>query len=230
MIGPKTDGNTVVPLLFDAEFPDWFAGVAFAAIAIGALVPAAIMSIAAANLWTRNIYKEYLNKDATPAQEARSSKLASLVVKVGALLAILALDPQFSIDLQLIGGVIILQTLPAVAIGLFTRWFHRGRADRGLGRRHGRRLLDAVADPADRSFTADGPQAVREHFGGSAFKLSELGFDTTYTIYAGFVAVIVNLLVAAVVTLDRPPHGHARRGRRHGRGRLPRRPRRRGRP
>ena len=49
-------------------------GVAFAAIAIGALVPAAIMSIAAANLLTRNIYKEYLNKDATPAQEARSAR------------------------------------------------------------------------------------------------------------------------------------------------------------
>ena len=55
-------------------FPDWFAGVAFAAIGIGALVPAAIMSIAAANLWTRNIYKEYLNKDATPQQEARRAR------------------------------------------------------------------------------------------------------------------------------------------------------------
>ena len=43
-------------------FPSWFAGVAFAAIGIGALVPAAIMSIAAANLLTRNIYKEYLHK------------------------------------------------------------------------------------------------------------------------------------------------------------------------
>ena len=82
--GGKPDPNTVVPLLFDKMFPDWFAGVAFAAIGIGALVPAAIMSIAAANLLTRNIYKEYLNRDATPAQEARSSKLASLVVKVGA--------------------------------------------------------------------------------------------------------------------------------------------------
>ena len=54
------DSNTVVPLLFDQQFPAWFAGVAFAAIGIGALVPAAIMSIAAANLFTRNIYKEYL--------------------------------------------------------------------------------------------------------------------------------------------------------------------------
>src|SRR5215467_5074573 len=45
-----TDGNTIVPRLFDQMFPQWFAGVAFAAVAIGALVPAAIMAIAAANL------------------------------------------------------------------------------------------------------------------------------------------------------------------------------------
>src|SRR3954470_3480939 len=56
----KPDVNTVVPLLFDKMFPSWFAGVAFAAIGIGALVPAAIMSIAAANLFTRNVYKEYM--------------------------------------------------------------------------------------------------------------------------------------------------------------------------
>ncbi len=120
------DSNTVVPLLFDQQFPAWFAGVAFAAVGIGALVPAAIMSIAAANLFTRNIYKEYLRKDATPAQEANVSKISSLVVKVGAVACIVFLDPQFSIDLQLIGGVIILQTLPAVALGLYTRWLHRG--------------------------------------------------------------------------------------------------------
>src|SRR5207249_4596935 len=116
----KADGNTVIPLLFDSQFSAWFAGIAFAAVGIGALVPAAIMSIAAANLFTRNIYKEYLHRDATPAEEARASKLTSLVVKLGAVAFILFLNPQFSIDLQLIGGVIILQTLPAVMLGLFT--------------------------------------------------------------------------------------------------------------
>ncbi|MDQ4021973.1 MAG: sodium:solute symporter, partial [Actinomycetota bacterium] len=120
----RADSNTIIPVLFDAQFPSWFAGVAFAAIGIGALVPAAIMSIAAANLWTRNIYKEYLRRDATPEQEAQQAKLASLVVKLGAVLFIVGVDPQFSIDLQLIGGVIILQTLPMVAIALYTRWFH----------------------------------------------------------------------------------------------------------
>src|SRR6201996_9140296 len=122
----SVDSNTVVPLLFDAKFPPWFAGVAFAAIGIGALVPAAIMSIAAANLFTRNIWVEYFDRDAGPARQAQVSKIASLVVKVGAVAFIVFLDPQFSIDLQLIGGIIILQTAPAVALGLYTRWFHRG--------------------------------------------------------------------------------------------------------
>src|SRR3954462_1035553 len=63
------DVNTIVPVLFDNQFPDWFAGIALGAIAIGALVPAAIMSIAAANLFARNIFKEYLKRDATPEQE-----------------------------------------------------------------------------------------------------------------------------------------------------------------
>jgi SSS family solute:Na+ symporter len=199
-IGPKTDGNTVVPLLFEQVFPDWFAGVAFAAVAIGALVPAAIMSIAAANLWTRNIYKEFLNKDATPAQEARSSKLASLVVKFGALLAILALDPQFSIDLQLIGGVLILQTLPAVGIGLLTRWFHRGALVAGwvAGMVAGIWMLWTVPQVV---VTASGPKIIREHFGGSAFSLDKLGLDTKTTIYVGFIAIAVNIAVAVVATV-----------------------------
>ncbi|GAB1818344.1 monocarboxylate uptake permease MctP [Herbidospora sp. RD11066] len=188
-----TDVNTVVPQLFDQMFPDWFTGVAFAAIGIGALVPAAIMSIAAANLFTRNIYKEYLRRDATDAQEARVSKLTSLVVKVGAVLCILLIDPQFSIDLQLIGGVIILQTLPSVALGLFTRWFHRVGLIAGwaAGMTAGMVLLYNISNPAN----------GHAHFGGSAFPLGKLGFDTSMTIYAGFLALLVNLVVAVVATL-----------------------------
>ena len=63
-----------MPHLFEENFPSWFAGVAFSAIAIGALVPSAIMSIAAANLFTRNIYKEYIKQDATPAEEAKARR------------------------------------------------------------------------------------------------------------------------------------------------------------
>ncbi|MEU8657122.1 monocarboxylate uptake permease MctP [Actinoplanes philippinensis] len=187
------DSNTVVPVLFDQQFPSWFAGVAFAAIGIGALVPAAIMSIAAANLFTRNIYKEYLRKDATHAQEANVAKITSLVVKIGAVACIVFLDPQFSIDLQLIGGVIILQTAPAVVIGLYTRWLHRGALIAGwaAGMAIGFWMLWQIPNAA----------TGRKHFGGSAFPLSEFGLDSTKTIYVGFVAVLVNALVAVLVTL-----------------------------
>ncbi len=153
----KTDTNTIVPLLFDQMFPSWFTGVAFAAIGIGALVPAAIMSIAAANLFTRNVYKEYLRRDATPKQEASVSKITSLVVKVGAVAVILFLDPQFAIDLQLIGGVLILQTLPAVAIGVYTRWFHPWALSSGL--------VAGLAVGIGMLYQIPNPNNGKEHFG-----------------------------------------------------------------
>jgi SSS family solute:Na+ symporter len=120
-----SDPNFTVPDLFLSVFPSWFVGVAFAAIAIGALVPAAVMSIAAANLFTRSIYKAYLRPGASHADEARTAKIASLLVKIGALVIIITLPTKYAIELQLLGGVWILQTLPSIIIGLYTRWLHR---------------------------------------------------------------------------------------------------------
>ncbi|MFE6610025.1 monocarboxylate uptake permease MctP [Amycolatopsis sp. NPDC057786] len=196
----KPDTNTVVPVLFDTQFSSWFAGIAFAAIGIGALVPAAIMSIAAANLWTRNIYKEYIKKNATPGEEAKQAKLASLIVKFGAVAFILFIDPQFSIDLQLIGGVLILQTLPAVAISLYTRWFHRWGLIAGwvVGIGWGLVMLYNIPNPA----------TGKAHFGGSALKLGDLSIfgwhplsGSQLQIYVGFVALIANLLIAVIFTV-----------------------------
>jgi solute:Na+ symporter, SSS family len=191
--GGKPDPNTVVPLLFDNMFPDWFAGIAFAAIGIGALVPAAIMSIAAANLWTRNVYKEYIKRDATPAEEARMSKLASLVVKAGAVAAILVLDPQFSIDLQLIGGVIILQTLPPIVIGLYSRWCHGWALLAGW-------LVGLIAG-LYMVYDTPNPATGKTHFGGSSYALSNFGFDTKVAVYTGILALIANLIVVIVGTV-----------------------------
>ena len=156
-----------VPQLFENEFPPWFAGVAFAAIVIGALVPAAIMSIAAANLWTRNIYRAYINRDATHKQEAQQAKLVSLLVKFGALVFVLALSKDFAINLQLLGGVWILQTLPAIVVGLYTRWFHRWAllagwaAGMALGHLAG--LRRRVAHPGPLRWAAGGVPGHRDH-------------------------------------------------------------------
>jgi solute:Na+ symporter, SSS family len=123
--GFKRYGNNFsIPAVFLAAFPSWFAGVAFAAIAIGALVPAAIMSIATANLFTRNIYREFIHPDCTDAEESRVAKFVSLVIKAGALVFIFALDLPYALQFQLLGGVWMIQIVPAVVLALYTRLFH----------------------------------------------------------------------------------------------------------
>jgi len=116
--------NFSVPALFMAMFPSWFVGIAFAAIAIGALVPAAIMSIATANTFTRNIYKEFINPNCSNAEESRTAKFVSLVIKAGALAFIFFVPLQYALWLQLLGGVWISQTAPAVVLGLYTRFLN----------------------------------------------------------------------------------------------------------
>jgi SSS family solute:Na+ symporter len=156
-------------------------------------VPAAIMAIAAANLFTRNVYRQYLKPDATPAEEARVSKLASLVVKAGALVVILSLDPQFSIDLQLIGGVIILQTLPSLLLGLWKTFAHRWALLAGwaVGLITGMLMLYDTANPNN----------GKAHFGGAQYALSKLGFDTKATVYTGILSLAANLIVVIVGSL-----------------------------
>jgi SSS family solute:Na+ symporter len=123
--GFKQFGNNfAIPALIMHAFPSWFVGVAFAAIGIGALVPASIMSIAAANLYTRNIHREFINRAPSQAQETQMAKWVSLIIKAGALVFILFVPTKFAIDLQLLGGIWIIQTMPSVMLGAFTRWFN----------------------------------------------------------------------------------------------------------
>ena len=183
----KANPQLVIPQLFEDHFPSWFAGVAFAAIAIGALVPAAIMSIAASNTFTRNIYKEWIRPDATPQQEARVSKLMSLLVKAFALIFVLAMDKQNAINLQLLGGIWILQTFPAIVFGLYTRWFHRWGLLAGwaVGIVYGTWKAYGVSS------------AATPHFGGSLAAIE--GWGTLG--YIAITAFAINVVVAVVVTL-----------------------------
>lgn len=116
-------GNVfAVPALFNHMFPDWFKGVAFATIAIGALVPAAIMSIAGANLFARNIYRAYIRPGCSDAQQTRVAKIFSLLVKIGALGFVTFLPNTSAVQFQLLGGILMCQTLPSVIVGLYVRW------------------------------------------------------------------------------------------------------------
>lgn len=111
-----------VPALFNHMFPQWFVGVAFATIALSALVPGAIMSIAAANLFTRSIYRAFLVKECSDAHECTVAKRASLMVKFGALLFVMFFPQTSAVQLQLMGGIWINQTLPSVLLSLYLRW------------------------------------------------------------------------------------------------------------
>jgi SSS family solute:Na+ symporter len=178
----------VVPQLFLDHFPAWFAGVALAAIAIGALVPAAIMSIAAANMFTRNIYRDFLRPDVDPKTEAKVSKIVSLVVKVGALIFVIAMDQSAAINMQLLGGIWILQTFPAVVAGLYTRWFDRWALLAGwaVGIAFGTASAYNVLNPV-----------THAHFGGSIAPVP----GTEFTVYIAVSAFVLNLVVAVVLTL-----------------------------
>jgi SSS family solute:Na+ symporter len=180
--GFKQFGNNfAVPALFLHSFPSWFIGIAFAAIGIGALVPAAIMSIAASNLYTRNIYREFINKNPTDKQEAQMAKWVSLIVKIGALVFIIFIPTKFAIYLQLLGGIWIIQTLPAVMLGVYTRWFNDWALLVGwaVGTIAGTTMAVAV------NLTPTYPLVI----GGYTFP----GYTALYT-------VILNLLIAVVFT------------------------------
>ncbi|MDN5795965.1 MAG: sodium:solute symporter [Intrasporangium sp.] len=183
----EANPQLVVPQLFEDMFPSWFAGVGFAAIAIGALVPAAIMSIAASNTFTRNIYREWFRPDASPAEEAKVSKLVSLVVKLFAVVFVLTLPAQNALNFQLLGGIWILQTFPAIVYSLYTRWFHRWALLGGwaVGMVYGTVKAYNNVTPAG------------EHFGSSIANIEGIGQMG----YIALTAFVINTLVAVVLTL-----------------------------
>jgi SSS family solute:Na+ symporter len=82
------------------------------------------MSIAIANLYTRNIHREFINRNPTNKQESQMAKMVSLIAKIGALIFIIFVPTKYAIQLQLLGGIWIIQTLPAVLLGAYTRWFN----------------------------------------------------------------------------------------------------------
>jgi len=181
--GFKSFGNNfAVPALFLHMFPAWFAGLAFAAIAIGALMPASIMAIACGNLFTRNIYKDLINPNCTPQAEARMAKLFAFVAKLGALFFVLELQTAYAIQLQLLGGIWICQTVPAVLLALYVRLDPRAllagwAAGVGLG-------TWMVAELA---------------FKSSTYPLHIFGL--TIPCYAAVSALLINLAVSWLLTL-----------------------------
>jgi SSS family solute:Na+ symporter len=113
------------------------------------------------------------------------SRWVSLVVKLGALLFAVELPHTFSINLQLLGGVWILQLAPMLIGGLFTRWFHRWALLTGW--------LAGMVFGTLAAYNVS--SATASHWAGS----SDIEFG--HTVYIGLSAVVLNLVITVVLTL-----------------------------
>ncbi|UUZ61515.1 hypothetical protein [Nocardioides sp. B-3] len=99
----------------------------------------------------------------------------------------LTLDKQNAINFQLLGGIWILQTFPAIVFSLFTRWFHRWGLLAGwaVGIVYGTVEAYRVINPV-----------TGKHFGGSLALIpgpEKMG-------YIAMTAFALNLLVTVVLT------------------------------
>ncbi|MEP6796664.1 MAG: sodium:solute symporter, partial [Lapillicoccus sp.] len=104
-----------------------------------------------------------------------------------ALIFVLVMDKQNAINLQLLGGIWILQTFPSIVFSLYTRWFHRWGLLLGwaVGMIYGTAKAYGVAS------------AATPHFGGSLAPVE--GWGTLG--YIAITAFALNVVVAAVATL-----------------------------
>ena len=109
------------------------------------------------------------------------AKWVSLIVKFGALVFIIFVPTQYAIYLQLLGGIWIIQTLPAVILGAYTRWFNDWAllVGWGLGIAVGTGMAAAV------NLTPNFPLQIAGH---------------TFPGYTALYTVILNIALSAVLT------------------------------
>lgn len=177
-----TRGILVVPALIQYSMPPWFAGLAFLGIFIGGLVPASIMAMSQANLLVRNVLKEFV-PGMKAETETKLAKVFSAVFKFVALGFVFIVPLTYAIQLQLLGGILILQTIAPVFMGLFVKRMNKYAMIAGwaLGISTGVYLVEYV-----------------NHFQ----KLVTSFYKSPYgLLYIGLLSVAVNVAVACVGTL-----------------------------
>jgi SSS family solute:Na+ symporter len=158
--------------------PPWFTGIALLGIFIGGLVPAAIMAMSQANLLTRNIIKE-IRPNTSATSEIRITKISSTVFKFVALGFVFTIPATYSISLQLLWGILITQTLPAVFFGLYVKSLRKEPLIAGL-------LVGIVSGIVMVEYT--------NHFGAltsSLFNIPIFG-----SLYVAVVALAFNLIIS----------------------------------
>ena len=182
-------GTLVVPGLIQTVLPSWATGIAFLGIFIGGLVPAAIMAISQANLLTRNIVKEF-RPNLSAAGETQIAKWSSVAFKFLALAFVFVVNTTYAIQLQLFGGILIVQTLPALFGGLITDRLNKYGLIAGL-------VVSEIAGVA-----------LMEYAQNPAFSTWQTSFYNTGPLglfFIGATALAINLAIVLVSTaVSRP--------------------------
>jgi SSS family solute:Na+ symporter len=137
------------------------------------------MAIASANIFTRDIYSQFVNK----SSEAQIAKLFAIFMIIAAVFFVLVIPTSYAVQLQLLGGMWVIQTFPAIVYSIFTRFFN------------GWALLIGWAVGIG---TATWLVALNK-FAGSITAFHILGY--TIPCYIALATVILNTIVAAVLSL-----------------------------
>jgi SSS family solute:Na+ symporter len=181
------NGDMAFLELVRQTYPGWFMGFVGAAGAVTAMVPASVLVLFAATLLAKNIYQAAFAPTASEERILRLSRLMVLVIMAAALLFALRF-PNALVNLLLIGYDGVTQFFPGVVLGLF--WKHASREGVLAG------LLTGIGIAVVLVFSKNDPF---------------LGMN------AGFVALLANTLIAALVSLlsrekGRRPPGRSRKG------------------
>ena len=109
-----------VPMMLYKTFGPYITAFFGGIIILGSMVPASIMALSSANLFTKNIYQNLINRDISDRSQEIMSKIAVGFIIALALYLSIMINPLLIIKLQLIGGMIILQLFPLIFLPLFT--------------------------------------------------------------------------------------------------------------
>ncbi len=169
------NGDLAFLELVHKTYPAWFLGFIGAAGAVTAMVPASILVLFASTLLAKNVYQAGFNPGASEASVMRLSRAMVFVITATALIFALFL-PNALVNLLLIGYDGVSQFFPGVVLGLF--WKRISRRGVICGLLTGLAIVVALV------------------FGG---------YDPFLGLNAGFVALVVNGLVTAGVSLLMQP-------------------------
>ncbi len=142
------------------------------------------MAIAQSNLLTRNIIREISPKISSKI-ETQIAKISAIIFIFIALGFVFLFPLSYSVQLQLLGGIIILQTLPSLFLGLITNKLNKYALIVGLlaGLESGIYWME-----------------VANEFG--VWKTTLLPINNVFgSIFIGFLALMVNLAIVLVGSL-----------------------------